>query len=335
MAAVFVNNTDIMPPAWRFLEPYWTDQRATWEFFHGVPQSWLEHRISRPNLSRYRAVLQAARAAQTRQPDSILVSHLPAITAATNLLRRRLCPQVRHIAFAFNFTDIPSGRRLSYFQSALKGIEEFVVFSQAERDLYSQTFNIPQDKFRMLHWAMDAPLPGPDNPISLEEPYLCAVGGEGRDYAILADTMRQLPDIKMAVVARPHSIANLNFSANVQVFTNLPAPQTWRLAEQSRGMVIPLKTSATNCGHVTIVGAQLLNIPLVVTRSAGVADYVDDQTAFMTAPGSVEDMIEAVLSLSQGQDAVKLRRHNALQAAQERSSLTHWVQYFEGFLDKL
>jgi len=333
MTAVFINNTDIMPPGWRFLEPLWNDPRATWDIYHGLPRNWLERAVPRPHLGRYRAALQAVRAARKRQPNGILVSHLPAITAATNLARRRLCPGVRQIAFAFNFTDLPTGRRLDYFRGALQGIEQFVVFSEAERSLYSETFSIALDKLRMLHWAMDAPLPGPENPVPFDGPYLCSVGGEGRDYAVLATALRELPDIKMAIVARPHSIAGLEFSENVHVLTNLPSPQTWRLAQQSSGMVIPLHSADTNCGHVTIVGAQLLNIPLGVTRSTGVADYVDDRTAFMTAPGSASEMIETLRMLAHGKDAVKQRQHRALEAARDRSSLTHWVRYFEDLLE--
>ncbi|OED50712.1 hypothetical protein AB838_01110 [Rhodobacteraceae bacterium (ex Bugula neritina AB1)] len=333
MTTVFVNNTDLLSSEWRFLEPVWSDPRATWEFFHGTPKNWLERSVSRPHLGRYRAALQAVRSARARPADSILVSHLPAMTAATNLARRHLCPDVRHIAFAFNFTDLPTGYRLSYFRRALQGIEQFVVFSEAERALYSQTFNIPKDRLRMLHWAMDAPVPGSENPAPFDGPYLCAVGGEGRDYTVLAEALRYLPEIKLALVARPHSIAGIDFPENVYVFVNLPAPQTWRLAQESGGMIIPLKTGQTNCGHVTIVGAQLLNIPLIVTRSAGVIDYVDDQTAFMTEPGNVADMIKAIRTLSYGQEPVKLRQCNALKTARARSSQTHWVRYFESLLD--
>lgn len=330
MTTLFVNNTDLLAPDWRFLEPLWSDPRAAWAFFHGVPQNALERRVQRPNLARYRAAWQAVRHARQ---NSILVSHLPTMTAATNLLRQRICPDTPHIAFAFNFTALPTGRRLSYFRHALQDIDAFVVFSEVEQRIYADTFGIPSDRIQMLHWAMDAPVPGPKNPVPFTRPYLCAVGGEGRDYALLAETLRYLPDIRMAIVARPHNVAGLAFPDNVRVFTNLPAPQTWRLAQDSSGMVIPLKSAQTNCGHVTIVGAQLLNIPLVVTRSAGVADYVDDQTAFITAPGSTSDMINALRALESGGEPVKQRQHKALHTAQARSSQTHWVRYFEGLLD--
>lgn len=332
MTTVFVNNTDLMSTDWRFIEPQWTDPRAEWDFYHAVPRTWLEQKVKRPNLARYRAAQQAVRAAAARKDDSILVSHLPAMTAATNVLRRLQCPQVRQIAFAFNFTDLPTGARLSYFRWALRGIDEFVIFSEIEREIYSRTFGISQDRFRMLHWAMEAPVPGPDNPVTFEAPYLCAIGGEGRDYALLAEVMHQLPEVNLAIVARPHSIAGLRFPANVQVFTNLPGPKTWRLAQDSVGLVVPLKSADTACGHVTIVGAQLLNIPLVVTRSTGVQDYVSEDTACLVSPGNISEMEAALRAVSAQLQQVRDRQHLALEKARARSHMDHWVRYFEDVL---
>ena len=54
-------------------------------------------------------------------------------------------------------------------------------------------------------------------------------------------------------------------------------------------MMLPLKSETTACGHITLVGAQLLGIPLVITRSKGVADYVEDGvTATLVAAGDAE-----------------------------------------------
>lgn len=333
MTTLFINNTDLMSKEWRFIEPYWTDPRATWAFHHGVPGSWLESSLRRPNLARYRAALSAVRQAAAGRPDTVLVSHLPAMSAATNLLRRRLCPDVAHIAFAFNFTELPQGPRLAYFQWALRGIDEFVVFSDHERDLYANTFGIPADTIRMLHWAMEAPRPGAPEAIPFADPYLCAVGGEGRDYRLLADVMRHLPEMRLAIVARPYSIAGIAFPENVRVFTNLPLATTWRLAADSIGMVVPLKTAETACGHITIVGAQLLGIPLVVSRSSGVRDYVSDETASLVLPGNAAELIDALQGFQTRPDRIRARREQARQTAEARSSLSHWVRYFEGKLD--
>ena len=45
------------------------------------------------------------------------------------------------------------------------------------------------------------------------------------------------------------------------------------------------------------------------------------------------DMLEALRLLAAGGDPVRQRQNKALQAARARSVLSHWVRYFEDFLD--
>jgi glycosyltransferase involved in cell wall biosynthesis len=253
------------------------------------------------------------------------------MAAATNLMRRSLCPSVPQVAFAFNFTDLPQGGRRVYMTRALAGIDDFVVFSRFEQPLYADIFGIPEDRIHFLPWAMEAPVPGPENPLPealRRAGYLSAIGGEGRDYALLAEVMRKRPQMRMVVVARPYSIAGIDFPENVTVFTNLPVPTTWRIAADSNGLTIPLKTDTTACGHITMVGAQLLGLPLIVTRSRGVADYVTEAIAQMV-PARDSAALGAALDRVLQDPAGVARMAEAAQArATTENALATWVDYF-------
>lgn len=133
----------------------------------------------------------------------------------------------------------------------------------------------------------------------------------------------------MVVVARPYSIAGLTFPPNVRVFTNLPAPETWRIAVDSRGLVIPLKTDTTACGHITLVGAQLLGLPLVITRSRGVEDYVTDgETARLVTAGDADALEAAIGKLGGDPEATRAMAQRARIQAEKRSTVGTWVEYF-------
>jgi len=327
----FINTSDLMGPDWRFLEPYGRPgDGLSWEFHYGRPANALERALPRPAVGRYRAALAAVRSARRQRGRAVLVSHLPNMAAAVNVLRMRLCPDVPHIAFAFNFTDPPEGRRRAILARALAGIDEYTVFSSYERPFYADLLGLPEARIAMLPWAMDPPEPGPENPLGPDPaPYLCSVGGEGRDYALLAEAMRRRPDLRMAVVARPRSVVGVDFPENVTLFTDLPGPLTWRLAVDSLGMALPLKTDRTACGHVTLVGAQLLGLPLAITGSEGVRDYVDAETALIVPAGDAAALAEAVGGLA-GNRAAALRRAEAARAtAAERSNPLAWLAYFE------
>jgi hypothetical protein len=324
-----ISTSDVMGADWSFLAPHSTDPALSWSTHSGLPRTALEQFVKRPHLGRYRAAWTAMQQARTT-PDALLVSHLPLMGAATNVLRRRFCPDVPQIGFSFNFTTLSTGRRRHYLTGALRGVAEYVVYSRFELDLYPAYFDMDPALFRFLPWAMEPPQPGPENPTGLTGPYLCAVGGEGRDYGLLARVMRDLPRITMVVIARPYSVSGIDFPDNVQVFTNLPLDQTWRIAKESQGLVIPLISPDTACGHITMVGAQLLGIPLVVTRSSGVSDYVtDNETAQLVTAGNVGELRYAITALSEDRPTSQARAATAFIKAQTENSLTQWLVYFQ------
>lgn len=316
---IIISATDLMRPDWRFLADASDDPTLVWRTHSGLPRNALERLIRRPSLSRWRAALEAALEAR-RGSDVLLVSHLPLMAAATNLFRRLLCPRVRHIAFAFNFTDLPTGWRRRFLAWAFRGIDEFVVFSRFERERYAAWFGIPIDKLHFIPWVMDAPIPGPDNPAREFRPYLCSVGGEGRDYPLLIEAMRNLPHVRLVIVARPHSLAGVALPKNVMLLTNRPVAETWAIAAGSEGMVLPLRTDTTACGHITLVGAQLLGLPLAITRSRGVDNYVrDGETALLMEPGDKTDVIRAITTLVDDKAGASSRASAARRQAKDRT----------------
>jgi hypothetical protein len=324
-----INISDLAGPKWRFLETLSTDPHISWNVHYGRAQNRLEKWVPRPALGRYRAAFTAAKEARSRK-DAVLVSHLPRVSAATNMARARLCPETPHIAFAFNFTDLPQGSDRVRLSRWLQGINAYVVFSQFEQALYSEHFDLPESQFHYLPWTMEAPVPGPESAVASLEPYLCSIGGEGRDYALLAQAMAALPQQKMVIIARPYSIAGISFPDNVEVFTNLPKEQTWRIAADSLGLVVPLKSDQTACGHITIVGSQLLGIPLLVTRSRGVEDYITDgQTGLLMQAGDKTDMIQGLRFLHDARETVINLGQAAQFKAQTENTPQIWLDYFE------
>jgi glycosyltransferase involved in cell wall biosynthesis len=330
-----INTTDLMPPDWKFLADNYGDESMAWETHSGLRRTALERAIPRPHIGRWRAALSAARSARADR-EAVLVSHLPLMAAATNLLRQRICPDVPQIAFSFNFTEVPTGPRRQYLRRALRGVQEFVVFSRYEIQLYSQLFDIPVDRLHFMPWAMHAPAVDHLKQAPFDRPYLVAVGGEGRDYGLLARVMEGLPDIRMVVIARPHSIKGIQFPSNVKVFENLPARQTWSIAAASQGMVIPLLSDRTACGHITLVGAQLLGIPLAITRSVGITDYANDGVnARLCSAGDAKELESAIAELASNSQEVKDRARTARVLAERENSPRIWCDYLRGAIQRI
>lgn len=322
---LYINITDLQTGEWDFIQPLCSDPDLDWAFEYGGARHWLERNLRRPALGRYRAAITGVwRAA--RRKDAVLVSHLPTVTLVVAVLMRLFGIRRPHIAFAFNYTDLPRGAKLGLSRWAFRGVTEFVVFSRDEIASYSRLFGLPPERFVFLPWAMDAPAADTASPV--EGRYFCAIGGEGRDYGLLAAAMRDLPGARMVIVARPHSTSGIDFPDNVTVLHNLPPDRTWAIAKGAMGMAIPLRGARTANGHITITAAQLLGIPLIVTRSSGVADYVDDETAQMVGAGDAGAITAALAALDHDPQEAIRRADNARIKARTQADLHRWVDYF-------
>lgn len=285
-----VNVAELASPDWRFVADEIDRPDVDWRFHDSTPINAIERLIRRPRIARYRAAFAAARDA--RGAD-VLLSHLPVATAAVAQAARWMGASPRHLAISFNFTALPTGARLAYMRRALQRVDRFLVYSRAEQQLYPALFGLDPARFDFLHWPMATPPAEGERPC--DQPYICAVGGEARDYATLIAAMRGLPDIVLIIVTRPGVVDAATLPANVRLLHNLPLASFWNVVRHSRISVVALRDQETNCGHITLVGSMLLGRAIVATRSSGIADYVSDgDTARLCDPGDADALRAAI-----------------------------------------
>jgi glycosyltransferase involved in cell wall biosynthesis len=274
---------EVTDPAWRWLADDLGPPLARWTVALTRPRNPWERVIKRPALARYRACRELARAAVTGKFD-LIFTHLPLMTCWTEIFSRgrRRCP---HVAFAFNFTDLPGGRRLALMRRAFRTVDRFIVFSSFERKHYSEYFGIPEDRIDVIPWRIrdprassmasndDAP-PSPGSNAADSLNAICAVGSQGRDYATLLEAMRLVPHIPLVLVAGAKNLEGLIPPANVEVRQNIPLAEAESVMRRSRFVVVPLRDERTACGHVTIIYSMFQERAVVATNSAALAEYV-------------------------------------------------------------
>jgi len=223
-----------------------------------------------------------------------VVSHDPTVTFSLEHFLRWNGYRGAHLAYSFNYPFLPTGLKKWVHNKAFETVTRFVIYSTLERTVYHQKFGIPLDKLDFVHWGVNPPPPDDSNPI-VRGDYVCAIGGNARDYATLVAAMRRLPDIKLVMVVRPHNLVGLDLPKNVQVLTNIPLKDATNVLRHCRFMALPLIGPDVPCGHVTLVNAMHLGKAFAITRSSGVVDYVrDGENAIMCTAGSVDDMTGAI-----------------------------------------
>lgn len=273
-----------------------------------------------PKPQTWRRIGAARRAAAMMgDASALLVSHGPRMTMYGSFaLAARLRPR-RHLAYAFNFTDLPASATRAVMRRAFRSVDRFVVFSTMERRLYADFFDLDIDRFDMLHWAVSPPTADANADPSLPQAYVCAIGSQGRDYRTLMAAMTLLPRIKLVVVATPSLLHGLTIPPNVIVRCNVPLPQTMAILQRSVASIVPLLGSQVPCGHVTLVAAMHLEKASIVSDSTGIADYVKDGINGLTVPPgdpaalarSIERLFDdAALNARLASDALSFARQN-------------------------
>lgn len=267
-------------PGWRWHERHVPE--LTWEFFDDHMRSAFPQRFCGVNLPRIRGCLAAVMRAR-RTKAALLVAHGPTETALVATLAKILRVPAPIVAFSFNYAELPIGRRKPWLDQAFRGVDRFIVYSTTERQLYARYFGLPESRFETVLWSVSPPVPTAGGPIEPGD-YVAAIGGNARDYPLLIESARLVPEIPFVLVVRPHNLTGLSVPPHVRVRVNLPLGDAMNILQYSRFMALPLKSSEVPCGHVTLVAAMHLSKAIVITGSSGVADYVVPEKNAVTVP---------------------------------------------------
>lgn len=334
MVPTLIVNHSHLDPNWRWLESSFGEPNYTWQHFSSFGQGWLS--TDRPPvawLARYLAAQQAVRAAELAE-RCVFVSHGPRPTFYASWISGLRGKRVRpHLAFSFNFTTLPEGRRRAKMAEAFRHVDRFVVYSQVERNLYADHFSIPHDKVDFLHFGVAPPRIDPSASLPVERPYVCAIGSQGRDYATLFEAARALPGVRIFVIAYQASLAGLTVPPNVTVMQGVPFDFAVRVAMNAEFMVLPLVSGSIPCGHVTAVTAMQVGCPMIATDSIGLRDYLrDGDTAVLVEPKRPDALIEAIRGGLADPDAMRASAARARTFAGLHCSEVTTTEYFRRVL---
>lgn len=326
--------TEKPDPSWIWLKGKVAWRRPLdWTFYRTGPKGPVDRALKRPVVGRMSEGLRLRKAARAGAFD-LVVTHLPYVAAWMSDLVGDDAGGAQRLAFAFNFTDIPSGAQSARMKRAFARIDRFTVFSTLERDLYARRFDIPADRIDLVLWGANPPI-GTPGPRAIAEPYVVALGGEARDYTTFMEAARQMPETPFVAITRPWSLDGVKVPDSVRHFVNLPWAEAWSLVHHAACAVVPLRDDLAPNGMVTFVGAMHLGKAQVATRSAGLADYaIDGETALVVPPRDAAAMKAAIDRLIRDQDLAAAIGTRARAFASARCSEAATVAYFKDFLDR-
>jgi glycosyltransferase involved in cell wall biosynthesis len=189
--------------------------------------------------------------------------------------------------------------------------------SRADQERLPRHYGLPPERFVYVPWplAMDPPKELPQPP---SEPLVLSAGRAYCDWPTLFAAARGA-DWPLTVVSDrkdARHVRRLNEGVEATVLSEIPREDFYALVRRATVSVAAMAEVHTSQGHIRVMDAANNGVPLVVSRTASVADYVEhERTALVVPPGDPAALRAAVDRLLADAELRERLRHEAFRAA--------------------
>ena len=146
---------------------------------------------------------------------------------------------------------------------------------------------------------------------------LCLIVGENyRDFPTLRGVIElvayQRPQTKFVFITLPQSAERIGYHPNLTLRSGIPEPEFLKLYQSATLMLMPLIEATANNA---ILEGMACGLPLVVTDTGDIRDYVSPRGAALILPHDSQGMAEAVLNLlDKPQERQRMSEESRVQA---------------------
>ena len=176
---------------------------------------------------------------------------------------------------------------------ALKRIDKAVVYGSKEVTYYKNIFDL-KDKFIFVPYGIDYLNQIPYEGKSLPEKFIFSGGGSNRDYETLskayACSSKRLP---LVIATQPWRLDELELS-NVYILTNVVNETFGDVLKKAELLILSLKDSDISAGHMVMLQAMKLGVPIIVNDIPAIHDYVDQTMVVFYKSGDIKGLCKTI-----------------------------------------
>ena len=164
-----------------------------------------------------------------------------------------------------------------------------------------------EERVHYVPHGVDTEVFTPRDPSESPEPdtrHVLFVGKHRRDFVTLGGVIekmqRMAPEVTFVLVTNSDAGRPLARLGNVALRERVPERELIELYRDAAVLIQPMEESTANN---SILEAMACGLPVVATDIGGVRDYVGSgQAAMLTRPGSVDEMVEAIVEVTRDPD---------------------------------
>ncbi len=190
-----------------------------------------------------------------------------------------------------------------------KGVDRIMVLSSAQVP-HAEKF-APGRVDMMKSGASDNSFYTPGH--SSTDDYILSVGSENRDYATLVGAVSQTPYKLKVLSSSPWSRKNVQTDTcadNIEFLPRVSFAELLGLYQNARMVVVPLNDVNYAAGLNGVLEAFCVQKPVVVSRSQGIIDYIEDEKNAIVVPcGDMHAMKDAICRVYED-DCLRLKLVN-------------------------
>jgi glycosyltransferase involved in cell wall biosynthesis len=252
--------------------------------------------------------------------------------------------QVKHIAILLNTMD-PKWLSAIKLLNIPRRWSHIITYSRAEADALKTELSIGPDKISSILNYVDMDFFNP-NGIAVDDeapPFIMSQGLAKRDYPTLIRAMQKLPHVTCQISAVSAwdkfkaGYEGMDIPSNVQLKSFNHPKLIKEVTVQSRFVVIPLRvdTGMWCAGSTSVLQAQALGKPVIVTHLPGIAEYVKNgETGYVVKGNDPDAMAEAINRLWKDPQGAAEMGKNAQQWMRENFSLQNYVDQFAALVKR-
>lgn len=181
---------------------------------------------------------------------------------------------------------------------ALQRISTVVVYGSSEVSHYEKLFELP-NKFRFIQYGIDYLNQSAYTGKSLPQNYIFSGGGSNRDYKTLINAYNliyrenEIPPLVCAT--QQWRLSGLNLS-NCIVLTDVVNETFGDVMKGSKLLVLSLKNTQVSAGHMVMLQAMSLGVPILINDIPAIRDYVDERCVTFYKSGDEKQLAEMIIA---------------------------------------
>jgi glycosyltransferase involved in cell wall biosynthesis len=197
------------------------------------------------------------------------------------------------------------------------------VSSTHEVAYYAKRFRLSEDRFRFLPFHTNVIEP---RALDCAQNYILSAGKTGRDYATLAQAVRDL-DRDTIVISDRENARDVVFPQNAKVFYDISYSDYLHFLYNCLFVVVPLKKLIKSSGQVVILEAMALGKPVIATRTGGTIDYIESGVNGILVPvGDPRALRDAIANLLAQPDLRRELAANALESVKKNYTFDKYTR---------